>query len=671
MCIRDRYTTEHEVNEVLRRSRENLRTEAHGALYHPSCYNHPFVHPADGLGPGSAPMQEHLTLDSNSDPRYKAWQRITQAPALKVEAYNPTVGRVHERRRGAPLQYSMGAPIRMSDPIGAEHLAYRRDQIETVAPTDEGSAWAPNRVFFKQSHMGRFTNSDQPGGPVGGPSSSERADQMIVEEFERMERRFAERKHRGAGLGCGAPARVYPDAWSRDTPNWETQHEERAHGVPGDTSFWYAKESQLAQSSTRLSPPRQRKKIVISDPVIPLTCVQTGLPIVDESKAVIKCGVVPYIDQAAAKADWQRHQREALYLNAFMDRFGRAVSYPAYVSAQQKQFSGTLSWNAHAQPASHNPFLSVVPPQPMAWTTASKCGQLRCNSSLLAANGAGQLVEYSLEGGRSLGGLPQQTGEDVTALCLCDDLVIVGTVSGSVTMASFGGGDISLTAHTGAVTDIHCTGDIVASAGADGLVHVSAVSNAALVVSLEGHMEAVNCVRGFASGVFCQTDTVVSGSSDGNLRMWDVATGQCVDIMRNHAEAIFCLELVGDRLFSGAADGVRVWSVSQHKCLLELPQCGDVRALGVVGSALSVASLRVDHMDLMLYDWETSTCIARLETMPAGPEVLFWIDMSFDRLGLTVHDPKKKSQDAVLVWDFSPPAVLLPSAARNQFLYRN
>merc|ERR1712224_997312 len=122
-----------------------------------------------------------------------------------------------------------------------------------------------------------------------------------------MEHRFADRRHMGADLGCGAPLRVYPDAWSRDTPNWDTQYEERAHGVPHDSSFWYAKDSEKPQSRTALSPPRRRERatcrLVISEPNVPIVCAQTGIPIADHSRAVIKCGVVPYIDEAAAKAD--------------------------------------------------------------------------------------------------------------------------------------------------------------------------------------------------------------------------------------------------------------------------------------------------------------------------------------------------------------------------------
>eukprot|EP00658_Telonema_sp_P-2_P044438 TRINITY_DN3232_c0_g1_i1.p1 TRINITY_DN3232_c0_g1~~TRINITY_DN3232_c0_g1_i1.p1 ORF type:complete len:681 (-),score=122.49 TRINITY_DN3232_c0_g1_i1:292-2334(-) len=668
MCIRDRYAAEEELNSLLRHSRESLRTEGHDVPYFPSRYTVPFVHPLDRLHPGSLPTEEYLNLEANQDPRYRAWERVTQAPALKVEASRPSIGRVHERRRGAPLQFSHHPAV---DPRTGHH---NRHVVETTAPTDEGFAWAPNRVFFKQSHLGHTTHPSHPAGPVGGPSSSARADRMIVDEFERMEARFSERRHLGADLGCGAPPRVYPDAWSRDTPNWDTQHEERAHGIASDNSFWYAKDSQMPQGNTRLSPPRQRHRIVISDhPAIPLVCAQTGLPIVDESQAVIKCGVVPYIDQAAAKADWQRHQQEALYLNAYMDRFGCAVKYPDYISSQPKNRLGIISWVAHAQPSSHNPFLSVVPPQPgMSIATTIKCGQFRANAVVVAAGAGTDLVETSVGGHhlvQSLVPLPV-VGEGVTALYVCDELVGVGNASGSVTLYTRDGSCLQLASHTGAVTDIHSCGDCVASSGLDGLVLVSNSQNGDLEATLEGHVEGVHTIRCFSSGVFCTADTVISGSSDGNIRVWDPSSEHCVDVLRNHAEAVFCMELVGDRLFSGAADGVRVWAVSQHKCILELPKCGDVRAIGVVGSAMAVASLRVSEMDVMLYDWETTQCVARLENLAAGPDMKFWIDMSVDKLVFTAHDHNPRNEDRMLVWDFGMGHSSLPSAAHNQLLVR-
>ena len=80
----------------------------------------------------------------------------------------------------------------------------------------------------------------------------------------------------GADLGCGAPARVYPDAWSRDTPNWETQQEERAKGVAGDSSFWYVKESEKPQTSTPLSPTREKAQGLIGNDA-PFCCVAFSL----------------------------------------------------------------------------------------------------------------------------------------------------------------------------------------------------------------------------------------------------------------------------------------------------------------------------------------------------------------------------------------------------------
>lgn len=204
------------------------------------------------------------------------------------------------------------------------------------------------------------------------------------------------------------------------------------------------------------------------------------------------------------------------------------------------------------------------------------------------------------------------------------------------------------------------------------LVQVSDAQTGELLATLEGHVESVNAVKCFSSGAFGTTDRIISGSSDGNIRIWDLGTAQCIEVLRNHAEAVHCMTLVGDRLFSGAADGLRVWSVSQHKCLLELRDAGDVRSIAVVASALGVASVDVDRLDVLLYDWETSTRLARLESIGVAPELRYWLDMSADRLALTVHDPLQRKEDSLLVWDFGLERAMdpRPTAARQHVALR-
>jgi len=324
---------------------------------------------------------------------------------------------------------------------------------------------------------------------------------------------------------------------------------------------------------------------------------------------------------------------------------------------------GLVTWIAHAQPASHSPFHSVTPSQPAAFQQACLlAGRLHCNSAVVAANGDGQLSHIGLPGGSNLAAQlptmqPTGTNSGVTALFLGAGFVLIGTQDGTVQMGSFDGDMVQLTKHEAAVTDVHCAGSLVASSGMDGVVLVSYTDTGELVARLQGHVEAVNAVRLFASSGFVDANIVLTGSSDGNVCVWDLCGGNgestCVEVLRNHAEAVHCLEVVGDRLFSGAADGVRVWAVSHHKCILSLPQCGDVRSLKVVASTLAVASMNVDQMEVNLWDWETTACLMRLETVPANLNSRFWLDMSIDRLALTCHQPDLDVDDSVLVWDFN------------------
>merc|ERR1712166_412214 len=178
--------------------------------------------------------------------------------------------------------------------------------------------------------------------------------------------------------------------------------------------------------------------------------------------------------EAAAKADWQRHQREALFLTAYFDRFGRAASYSDYLTAEKLSRVGLVTWIAHAQPASHSPFHSVTPSQPAAFQQACLlAGRLHCNSAVVAANGDGQLSHIGLPGGSNLAAQlptmqPTGTNSGVTALFLGAGFVLIGTQDGTVQMGSFDGDMVQLTKHEAAVTDVHCVGSLVASSGMDG-----------------------------------------------------------------------------------------------------------------------------------------------------------------------------------------------------------
>ena len=58
---------------------------------------------------------------------------------------------------------------------------------------------------------------------------------------------------------------------------------------------------------------------------LPMVCAHTGR-LVDPATCVIKAGVVPYVDEATARADWRRLEREALFLHASPDQPSSCIS---------------------------------------------------------------------------------------------------------------------------------------------------------------------------------------------------------------------------------------------------------------------------------------------------------------------------------------------------------
>jgi len=85
--------------------------------------------------------------------------------------------------------------------------------------------------------------------------------------------------------------------------------------------------------------------------------------VVDPAECVIKAGVIPYVDESSARADWRRMEREALFLNFYADRFGTTVGYEDYASTKRKTAEDDIGWLSHA--ASESVFGKHAPPHPV------------------------------------------------------------------------------------------------------------------------------------------------------------------------------------------------------------------------------------------------------------------------------------------------------------------
>jgi len=670
------------INNRLRHVRDSLRAEAVDQPYLPSTGENPAIMPHHALMPKSEPAHEQVHIEARCDPE---WERVVGTPALSIKSKMPQLGRIHERRRAAPLPPRIEAPWMKGhyamhntqfDPFG-QPIGYRNhlmvggmdpmDGRIRPADTDEmpevegPDSWAGNKIFYKASHLGSAYRNDavrcQPGSPAKGAEAYERDAALDAEEL-RMETRFAERLHGGRDLGCGAPPRVYGDAWSRATPNWDTMREERTHGGDYDTSWWHRKEKG-ALVPPKATPRDRILAYAASAETAPYTteplrmyCGHTGRE-VDPATAVIKAGVVPYMDESAARADWRRLEREALFLNSFADRFGVSVEYEEYILGQEKMAHTELCWLSHAAseglPGKH------IPPPPEVILAGEGITQAYALSQSFIVG----FQDGSIQGLGPGGGTMPGAKAPVSKLAVAEQYIAAGTSDGSVVVGSWHDGSIlelqqdGEAAHEGKITDLHAVGYCLGVASEDGLASVwDACTGARLAVleGPEGHSHAVSSVRCIkARNAF--VDTVATGSVDCTIKLWDLASAECVVTLEKHGESVNCLDLVGDRLFSASLDGIAVWGASTGACLHHMEKGGEVNLIKVVANIIIVArSGRAtnDRTEIVVFDWEKGRELSQLYV---GGLECTCLDASTTRVAATLKEPDS-NQATVLVWDF-------------------
>jgi len=672
----DRYDELVFVNNCLRWSRDSQRDGYIDAPYIPSRTETPWIYPMDGFLPKSEPTPEQLRMETRCDPE---WEGFVGAPALSVKAKLPQLGRIHERRRGAPLPQRAEAPWMKAyyhahntkmDPYGQPvvpgHPLWHggRDPVDgrvapsdmdEVAAADGPDTWKGNKIFFKEQHLGRAmrydAERDAPGSPAKGAEEHER-EAMVDAEDARMEARFATRYHAGKDLGCGAPPRVYSDAWCRDTPNWDVMREERTHGIEYDTSWWLQKEGKPALDITRTSPNaklatyEQQGDCCYTLQPLKMQCALTKKE-VQAKTCVVKSGVVAYTDEAAANADWRRHEKEALFLGFYADRFGTAVEYDDYVTAKHKAANDELSWIAHAM--SECPLGRALPPAPVPALAGSGITQVAIlGDGYVVGTETGEIREF---GNADTSQLPQMQSA-VSKLLVSDNFLAAGTDAGTVVIAEWATGQIEeISAAKSRISDLHAVGFCLAVAAEDGSASVWDAHTKELVMQLEGHDEAVTSIRCIRSKGGAVVDMIATSSLDTTIKMWELKSGECRATLAQHGEVVTCMDLVGDRLVSGGLDGIVVWSASSGKCLSHVEQCGDVSHVKMVGNVLIIA--RNGHAagaktEVVVFDWEKGRELSRLYL---GNMAVGTIDVSVTRVALLLVDPDSP-QTNVLVWDF-------------------
>ena len=313
-----------------------------------------------------------------------------------------------------------------------------------------------------------------------------------------------------------------------------------------------------------------------------------------------------------------------------------------------------LSWHAHAQ--SEAIFGKLAAPAPLVLYQAP-------GISASIFFGFGLIVGHEIGLVREIGGgngaMPGASSA-VTALVKNENYMAAGTAGGEVLVGSWTTGGVTMLggengAHGGQVNDLHCVGFCLAVASEDATCSVWDAHTGESIATLEGHAEGITAVRCLKANA-AVVDTIATGSRDTTIKLWDLATAACLLTMEKHGETISSFDLVGDRLFSGGLDGIKVWSAAKGKCLHQIDMAGEVSHFKVVGNVVIAArnGLALNAAtEIVVLDWEKTRVLSQLYL---GPLACVAIDATPTRISAALKDPSN-GVSTVLCWDYGMNAI--------------
>lgn len=146
----------------------------------------------------------------------------------------------------------------------------------------------------------------------------------------------------------------------------------------------------------------------------------------------------------------------------------------------------------------------------------------------------------------------------VTGFYASNSLLISGSCDGIVKVWDMKSKKCTTTIRTGeaGITGVQADEKLnyLVTSGTDGVAKVWDLQSFTIRLTLTGHKGCINAMK-------FHHHTLATASSDKRVKVWDLRTGTMLKSLHGHKDEVLCVDLVGDTVIAGAADGTLLeWS---------------------------------------------------------------------------------------------------------------
>ncbi len=194
------------------------------------------------------------------------------------------------------------------------------------------------------------------------------------------------------------------------------------------------------------------------------------------------------------------------------------------------------------------------------------------NDGRLALSAGGYVILWNMEDGRALMKSSPYVGTVRSVYLSYDNrLIAAGYEDGKIRFWNESGECLNvLEGHTGRVSSLSVTGDMLVSAGIDRIIKIWHIPSAALIKTLAGHSDEI-------WNLIVDGNNIYSGSKDKSVKLWELSRGECVKTFTGHNDSIRNISVCsgGKFLLSSSMDGVsKLWNVLSGDVVKNLEPCG-------------------------------------------------------------------------------------------------